>query len=78
MAHIHKVELYFVDVNENFETLDDLVSYIENQKYAASVCIVKSESKSFEWDDDVVVNKCSATSEDYNSFFESVKESEGT
>lgn len=70
MAKIHKVEMYLVDINEDFETLHDALVYMTNGKYSPLLHLVTSESKEFEWDDNVIVNHCNCTNEQYNQFFE--------
>ena len=70
MAKIHKVEMYLVDIHEDFETLNDALIYMTNRKYSPLYHLVTSESKEFEWDDDVVINRCNCTNEQYNKFFE--------
>ena len=72
MAKIHKVELYLLDVNEDFDTVDDVIEYMTNIKYAPNIRVISSESKEFEWDDDVVINKRNCSTEQYNNFFEEI------
>lgn len=74
MAKIHKVEMYLVDVNEDFETLHDALVYMTNGKYSPLLHLVKSESKEFEWDDDVIINYCNCTNEQYSQFFEQLED----
>ena len=74
MAKIHKVEMYLVDINEDFDTLDDALVYMTNRKYAPLLHLVTSESKEFEWDDDVIINYCNCTNEQYNQFFEQLED----
>lgn len=72
MAKIHKVELYLLDVNEDFDSLDDALVYMTNRKYAPDVHVINSESKEFEWDDDVIINGYDCSTEQYNNFFEEI------
>ena len=72
MAKIHKVEMYLLDVNEDFYSVDDIMEYITNTKYAPSIHIVSSESKEFEWDDDVIINRYDCSTEQYNNFFKGI------
>lgn len=72
MAKIHKVELYLLDVNEDFNNVDDVIEYMSNTKYAPGVHVISSESKEFEWDDDVIINRCNCSTEQYNNFFEEI------
>lgn len=72
MAKIHKVELYLLDVNEDFDNVNDAIEYMANMKYSPSIRVVSSKSKEFEWDDDVIINRCSCSTEQYNNFFEEI------
>ncbi|MBR5604240.1 MAG: hypothetical protein IKW51_08525 [Bacteroidales bacterium] len=72
MAKIHKVELYLLDVNEDFDSVYDIMVYMTNMKYAPYIYVVSSESKEFEWNDDVVINRYDCSTEQYNSFFEEI------
>ena len=72
MAKVHKVELYLLDVNEYFNNVDYLLDYMTNGKYAPSVHVINSESKEFEWDDDVVINRYDCSTEQYDKFFEEI------
>lgn len=72
MAKIHKVELYLLDVHEDFNNVDYLLDYMTNGKYAPSVHVINSESKKFEWDDDVIINRCGCSTEQYDKFFEEI------
>ena len=73
VAKIHKVELYIVDINDDFNKLEDYMNYIENLKYAPMHKIISSESKSFEWDDYVVVNYTDSDEKDYENFYKNIK-----
>ena len=72
MARIHKVELYLLDVNEDFDSVYDIMAYMTNLKYAPSIHMASSESKEFEWDDDVIINRYNCSTEQYSSFFEEI------
>lgn len=74
MAKIHKVEMYIVDSNDDFENIGDYFDYLDNCKYSLSTHITKTQTKDFKWDDNAVVNKYNAQTEDYNKFFKSIKE----
>ena len=72
MAKIHKVEMYITDVNDDFETLSEVMDYIANFKYAPYFHVVKGQSAEFEWKDDVIINQHSCTNEQYSDFFNSL------
>ena len=70
MAYIHKVEIIFVDANEEFETVNDIVNEIDNSDYLPIAKLISGETKEFEWDDDVIVNRIDATPEQCLEFFD--------
>lgn len=69
MAYIHKVIAYFVDVDEEYG-VRDIEAEVNNNDWLPQMFVVGSETKAFEWDDDVIINKTYATKEDYDKFFE--------
>lgn len=74
MAKIHKVEMYLLDIHEDFETIDDALVYMTAGKSAPSFHIISSESKNFKWEDDVIINYYKCTNEQYNQFFEQLED----
>lgn len=70
MAYIHKAEIIFVDVNEEFETVNDIVNEIDNSDYLPNTKLISGETKEFEWDDDVIVNRIDATPKQCLEFFD--------
>ena len=70
MAYIHKVEIIFVDANEEFETVGDIVNEINSSDYVPIAKLISGETKEFEWDDDVTVNRIDATPEQCLEFFD--------
>lgn len=68
MAYIHKMTIYFVDPDEE-TTPSDIESLINNDDWLPHAHTVKAETKTFPWDDEVIVNKCAATATDYETFF---------
>lgn len=72
MSKIHKVELYLLDVNEDFDNVNDAIEYMANMKYAPNIHVISSSSKEFEWDDDVIINRCDCYTEQYNNFFQEI------
>lgn len=69
MAKVHKVELYLIDANEQYSSLDDiLVSALDNTDIMYEVNSRK-ESESFEWKDDLPINYINCTSDDYEEYF---------
>lgn len=72
MSKVHKVGLFILDVNEEFRDIEEIIEYLTSSKYAPSIHLIESETKEFEWDDDVIINKCSCTDEEYEEFFKSL------
>lgn len=71
MAKIIKMTVYWVDPNDECSA-DEIQQIIYNDDWLPIMKVVDTETKSFEWDDDVIVNKCAATAEDYNQFFDDI------
>ena len=71
MAYIHKISLYVVDGGEVYSNgkglIEDLFS-VSDDTYPIEKTI-ESETRSFDWDDDVVVNKVACTKEEAEGFF---------
>ena len=69
MAKLYKVELYLIDANEQYGSLDDiLVNTLDNTDIMYEVNSRK-ESKSFEWKDDLPINYMNCISDDYEKYF---------
>lgn len=71
MAKIHKMTIYFVDPNDQYDA-NEIETIIENDDYLPSAKVVKAETKEFEWDDDLAINKLSASTEDFDEFFDNI------
>ncbi|CEQ01663.1 Uncharacterised protein [[Clostridium] sordellii] len=68
MEKLHKIELYIVDYNNQFETVDSFINYLADR----TDCIYhvgNSETVEFEWDDDLDINNIDATTKDYEKYF---------
>lgn len=78
MSKIHKVEMFIVDICDDFNGLQSYIDYAENDKYAPRLFVTKSESKEFEWDDELIINKLCATTDNYNEFFRKLGENNDT
>ncbi len=72
MAKIHKVELFLVDVCDDFSDISAILDYLRNSKYAPNIHKIKAQTKEFEWSDDVSINKIDCDTEGYNNFFNSL------
>lgn len=72
MAKIHKVELFLVDVNDDFSSVEEIIDYWQNRKYSPMIHKLKGQSKEFEWSDDVPINSINCDTEGYNKFFDNL------
>ena len=71
MARIHKVEMYLLDVNDTYGEFigNDLECLFERSEFSP-MFITNKPSKTFEWDDDIILNKRSRTEDDCKKFLE--------
>lgn len=69
MAFIHKATVYFIDPNEEFETVEGIAEEMGNYDSLLHMKINKAETKSFDWDDSVIVNRVDCTPEQVEEFF---------
>lgn len=70
MAKVHKVEFYLTDVNDMYETGEELMTEIENKLYDGFIgCPTWKTSEEFEWDDELAINKINCTKEDFEKYF---------
>lgn len=76
MAYIHKATVYFIDVGEHFENTEAIAEEMRNYDYLPYMKVGESETKDFDWDDEVVVNRGDCTGEQAETFFQNVKPKE--
>lgn len=76
MAYIHKATVYFIDPDEEFENTKAIAEEMRNYDYLPYMKVGESETKDFDWDDDVIVNKMTCTGEQVEEFFHNVKPKE--
>jgi predicted RNase H-like HicB family nuclease len=76
MAKIFKFEGYVVDYNDDFETCEQFLDYIDSRNRYCSITAFNQEtSKEFEWDDGLKVNRIKCNKEDLEEYFD--KDNEG-
>ena len=66
---------YVVDVNEDFESFQDYLDYINDQiKYGGDIKVFPEDIKEtkVEWDDDIDLNYTDCSKEAYNSYFHKI------
>lgn len=70
MAYIHKATVYFIDVNEEFGSVKEILEEMGCYDNLPNVQLgVDYGTKEFEWDDSVVVNRLDCTPEQAEEFF---------
>lgn len=74
MAKLHKIEMYIVDINEHYGTLNDAIDYINDRLELVSLNPFNVQTVSLDWHDEHKLNKTNAIYGDYRGFFP--KESE--
>lgn len=72
MAYIYKATVYFIDPNEEFETVKDIAEEMRNYDHLPYMKIGQSETKDFDWDDNVIVNRGDCTGDQAEQFFQTV------
>lgn len=68
MSKLHKLEMYIVDANGMFNSIDDIINYLF-RTHDLSFVLSKSKTSEFEWDDDLKINKMDCTIQDYEEYF---------
>lgn len=69
MARLYKVEMYVLDINEDYYSFDDIMNDVENSVEAGFTPFNIQEVE-FEWDDNIDLNKMNAPLEVYRNYFE--------
>jgi len=70
MAKLHKLELYVLDVNDDFNNSQDVLNYIEHQT-SRYLNFKSSSQKSVDikWEDDIDLNFSDCSIESYEAYF---------
>lgn len=72
MAFIHKATVYFIDPNEEFDNTKAIAEEMRNYDHLPYMKIGSSETKDFDWDDNVIVNRGDCTGDQAEQFFQTV------
>lgn len=72
MAKLHKVSMFVLDVNEQYENAEELIQYAFDRTDASPHCI-EVQSARFPWYDDIILNKSSAKKEDFEDFMDATE-----
>lgn len=68
MANIYKVEMYIVDANGEYGSVEDIECRI-NCELNCSHEITSINKAGFEWDDNLPINKIGCDKEQYEKYF---------
>lgn len=69
MSKLHKLEMYIVDANGMFNSIDDILNYLYFKTHDLSFTLSKSKTSEFEWNDNLKINKVDCTIQDYEEYF---------
>ena len=70
MATLHKLELYVIDFDDNWDNMQSLLENTADRIDLSYKVASHEQSKEFEWEDDLKINKCGCTIEDYEEYFD--------
>ena len=70
MAKLHKVEMYVLDVNDDYDTLEQITSDI-NDRMDVELIPFNVQSVNFDWHDNHILNFGDARQSDYRGMFPS-------
>jgi len=69
MAKIHKITMYVVDSDDRYDDVDDLIDDMMYRTDAMLAAPPETETKEFEWDDDLIINDSSCAREQCEQFY---------
>lgn len=69
MATLHKLELYLIDFDDNWEVMKSSLESVADKADLSYEIASHEQSEEFEWDDDLKINKLDCTIEDYEEYF---------
>jgi hypothetical protein len=69
MSKLYKVEMYILDINNVYQSLDNIINDITNATEINFECF-NVEKVEFDWDDDLAINYSDCSIEDYRKYFE--------
>ena len=74
MAKLHKIEMYIVDIDGNYGSLEDTIEHINDRLELVELKPFKAQSIEFDWHDDHKLNFTNRSYDDYRGFFPDEKE----
>ena len=69
MAKLHKIEMYILDIDEHYGTLQDTIEHINDRLELTSLHPFNVQTVDFDWHDEHKLNFTDATYEDYSGMF---------
>jgi len=69
MAKLHKVEMYVLDVDENYKSLSKITTHINDRMGACLLNPFNVQTVEFDWHDEHKLNFSDASCEDYRGMF---------
>lgn len=72
MANLYKVSMFVLDVNEEYDNIEELIEDAF-QRTEASAHFVEAEMSQFPWHDDIILNYFTATKKDFEDFMDIAK-----
>ena len=70
MAKLYKVEMYILDVNEDYKDLEEILHMTE-YKCDASFIPFEVQQIDIEWDDEIDINQSGEPAQTYRKYFKS-------
>ena len=68
MAKLHRVEMYVLDINDDYESLEQIASDV-NDRMDVSLVPFNVQSVNFDWHDNHVLNFLDVKQSDYRGMF---------
>jgi hypothetical protein len=68
MTILHKVEMYILDINENYESVTDIIEDCKTHTDVDFACFNR-ESVEVKWDDNIDLNYIDCDLETYRKYF---------
>lgn len=69
MARLHKISLFLLDTNEDYEDIEELVKDAFDRT-ETSAHFVEAQTVEFPWYDEIILNMGDSTKQDYEDFMD--------
>jgi hypothetical protein len=74
MAKIHKIEMYILDIDEHYGSLNETIEHINDRLECVSLHPFNVQTVDFDWHDEHKLNFSNASYGDYRGMFPEEKE----